>query len=188
MKTHYLSLLLVACGGAQTSTVVIADLDAPPPVQAELTRHFGREAELTLESDVEDDGSTEYEATVNVPMELELSPGGHILKMEFVVPLTLVPAAVVSAAERLWPGAAFDEAEVVVEDGQLLWEIEATRDGNELEAYFYPDGRVRSAEPAVEAVESEVPDAAESEEPNVEEPTVDATESPSADDESDTDS
>lgn len=143
---HAWILMLAACGGAQTSTVVVADLDAPEPVRAELTRHFGREAALTLEVE-DDDGVTEYEATTQVPMEVELSAGGHLLKIEFIVPLTLAPDAVIAAAERLWPGAQLEQAEVVVEDGVLLWEIEATRGDEELEVYVYPDGRVRSSAP-----------------------------------------
>ncbi|MEM9073136.1 MAG: hypothetical protein AAGE52_31820 [Myxococcota bacterium] len=160
----------LACGGAQVTQTTIADVDAPEPVRAELTRIFGPVAALEVERETDDDGEEEWESTIAVPMEIEQDASGAITKVEFLVPFAMAPEAVREAAAAQWPGATLTQAEVVVEGDTLLWEIEGEdAAGEELEGYFRPDGSLRDAapEPAAEpvsepAVESPLEPTAES--------------------------
>ena len=173
MRSTMLSALLLslACGGAtqgaSTSTTPTAELDAPAPVRAELTRLFGAEAALTLEHEQDEDGE-EWEVETATSMELELDAEGAVGKIEFAVPLGLVPAPVVEAARACWPGATFEEAEAVIQGDTLLCELEATgADGEELEGYWHPDGRGAEEPAAAACAERPAPDGAE--EPDFEE-------------------
>lgn len=139
-----LSLLLsLACGGTPHRGTTVAELDAPEAQRAEFARIFGARDDLEMEHEEEDDGTGEWEVTTSTTMEVELDSNAEILKLEFEIPLSLVPDAVLSAAAALWPGVSLTEAEVVVQNGHLLYEVEADEsDGVEREAYFTPAGEI----------------------------------------------
>ena len=139
--TLTLVLILAACGGTALQPArTIADVDAPAPVRQELERVFGPRAPVRVEMEEDDAGQPEWETYTLVEMELEQRADGAIEKIEFEVPLQLAPEAVRSAAQSRFAGATLTGAEVVVQNDELLWEIEATRGEEELEAYFRPDG------------------------------------------------
>jgi uncharacterized membrane protein YkoI len=62
------------------------------------------------------------------------------------VPIADVPAAVLAAAQAAVPGLAISEAEVEVEDGRDVYEIEGTADGVEYEIEITADGEVLEIE------------------------------------------
>ncbi|MEM6954275.1 MAG: hypothetical protein AAF645_01265 [Myxococcota bacterium] len=140
-RTLILSLLVAACGGTALQPArTIADVDAPEPVRQELERVFGARAQIRVEVEEDDDGQPEWETHTLVEMELEQRADGTIHKIEFAVPVALAPEAVRGAAQAQFSGATLSGAEVVVRGGELLWEVEATRGEEELEAYFRVDG------------------------------------------------
>lgn len=62
------------------------------------------------------------------------------------VPLDQVPAAVKDAATKAVAGLTLTEAEVEVEDGVTVYELDGTADGKEYEVKVTADGKVLKAE------------------------------------------
>ena len=62
------------------------------------------------------------------------------------VPLSEVPEKAIAAAQKAVEGIKLEEAEVEVEDGVLVYELEGTVDGNEYEIEVTADGNVLEVE------------------------------------------
>ncbi len=62
------------------------------------------------------------------------------------IPLADVPAAAIAAAEAAVEGLQITAAEVEVEDGQTVYELEGTVDGTEYEVEVTADGQVLEVE------------------------------------------
>jgi hypothetical protein len=72
--------------------------------------------------------------------------GANAVSQERDVAIADIPAAVVAAARAAVPELAISEAEVEVEDGREVYEIEGTADGVEYEIEISADGEVLEIE------------------------------------------
>ncbi|HEY5624125.1 MAG TPA: PepSY domain-containing protein [Gammaproteobacteria bacterium] len=71
---------------------------------------------------------------------------GTVAAQDRDVPIADVPATVLAAARAAVPGLVITSAEVEVEDGQDVYEIEGTADGMEYEIEISVDGEVLEIE------------------------------------------
>jgi hypothetical protein len=88
-------------------------------------------------------------------LELVMDDLGMAADVEYHIPPEDVPAVVRQAMDRLHPGGPFTGAEKEYEGGLLYYELTREVDGMDIEAMFFPDGRLHSEE--IEVPESTVP-------------------------------
>jgi hypothetical protein len=69
-----------------------------------------------------DDGA--FEAAIAAEIEVELAADGTLLATEVELPPALVPAAVARAIQTAAPGGKIDEAELIMKDGAIRFEVE----------------------------------------------------------------
>ncbi len=137
-------VLFTACGAAAPHRGTTAARLAAPDAQRRVFGEIFGEArdDLELEHEVEGE-SEEWEVVTTTVMEVELDGAAAVRKVEFEIPLALVPVAVVEGARARFPGATITKAEAVIEGTLLTWEIEARgAAGEEIEAYFSSDGLI----------------------------------------------
>ena len=65
-----------------------------------------------------------------------------VLAEEQAISLDQVPATVIQAAENALPGIRFTEAEIELEDGIDVYELEGERDGKQYEIEVTADGKI----------------------------------------------
>ena len=69
-----------------------------------------------------------------------------VLAEEQEIPLDKVPATAIKAAENALPGIRLTEAEIELEDGVEVYELEGERDGKQFEIEVTADGTILEIE------------------------------------------
>ena len=90
-------------------------------------------------------------------IELQVGADGGTREIEYHVPATAVPAAVLDAMDRLYPAGTAAGAEKEYVRGTLYWEVKKQIGGLAVEAMFRPDGTLHSEE--IEVAAEKVPQA-----------------------------
>jgi uncharacterized membrane protein YkoI len=119
--------LILACGCwaiADENTDALAK--APKAVRTTVKKVVGKHSLEGFDKEIED-GKTVYEANYKVgetDYAVVVSEDGEIIEQEVEVDISVIPAAVLTAAKKAQPEGKIAEASIVAADGKLFYEIE----------------------------------------------------------------
>ncbi len=139
--------LIVAAGSAVllSPLAMSKDLrpaDVPDAVRNYVSQHYPDARDIDWDYD-KNTGLYEVDfERGRLDFELELTPDGKLVRSKEDVEARNIPRAVADAALKRYPGARILEADRLMRDGQVIWEIDVKLDnGNRREARFTEDGK-----------------------------------------------
>jgi hypothetical protein len=134
-------LALVACA----ATVSGAPGTIPDPVKKTVERVLGKSARIGKEGS---GANLVYEASVKTALEVVVGPDGTLRETEVEVPVAALPSAVARAVTaRLGAGATVLEAEVVITDAGVAFEVEGRAGGTVVEYRVDGAGTILAEDP-----------------------------------------